>query len=97
MNNNFDETSVLGFKAHNGYNLNTTVYTKSESIKINGLLYKVLTIPKSSSFRVGLHCKNTNEVCMKIAISEDGQAYPLGTNNLYPAIGLACTLNGNYV
>lgn len=93
-------TLTLSFSFHSvhlGYSQESiSVWEKTEVAYFEGVHYEIFTIPESRTFKVGIKIKNTNEICMKVAVSPKGDVYPVSnTNDIYPSIGHSCHLDGN--
>ncbi|MEO9269313.1 hypothetical protein ABI244_00645 [Serratia ureilytica] len=91
---------TLSFSLDNpsiGYSQESISVWEITEIKFFGdVSYEIFTIPESEAFEVGIKIKNTNEVCMKVAVSPDCCVYPLGnSDNIYPSIGHSCHLDRN--
>ncbi len=98
MQKEYGGTLTLSFSLINsslGYSQESiSVWKKTEVLIFEGLPYEIFTIPESKAFKVGIEIKNTNEVCMKVAVSPDCYVYPVGNgDNIYPSIGHSCHLD----
>lgn len=93
-------TLTLSYRRHDSLvNESHSVWEKTNSFEMEGSTFELFTIPDSKAFEVGiLICgtdKGTDKICMKIAVSADGNVFPVeDSNGVYPAIGHSCTLDG---
>lgn len=72
----------------------SSVWKQTNLIHMQGSDYELFTIPESRAFQVGIKIKNTGEICMNLAVSADGNVFPVGpSGTFYPAIGHSCTLD----
>ena len=98
MQKEYSGTLTLSFSFNNpvtGYSKESiSVWKKTEVKLFEGVPYELFTIPESKAFKVGIEIKNTNEICMKVAVSPDGHVYPVGSSDyIYPSIGHSCHLD----
>ncbi|WP_449553429.1 hypothetical protein [Lelliottia amnigena] len=71
-----------------------SVWEITNIFEMEGSQFELFTIPDSKAFKVGMLIRNTDEICMKFAVSADGWVFPVGKNNrVYQAVGHTCLLD----